>query len=89
MVGVCCPGASVDRGIRVAFHTDYFMHRAGVGMAVGGIADPELTGLDPDTIGRGGGVAVRVERAGMERRWLSVQSGVRGARGVTAVRLCI
>lgn len=38
----------------MAFHTDYFMHRAGVVMAVGAIADPELTGLDPDTIGRGG-----------------------------------
>ena len=36
----------------MTFHTDYFMHRTGAVMAVGAIADPELTGLDPDTIGR-------------------------------------
>jgi hypothetical protein len=72
----------------VAFHTDYFMHRTGVVMAVGAIADPELTGLDPDAIG-GGGVAVRVDRVGIERRGLSVHSGVRGAREVTVVRLCM
>ena len=54
VVGVCCPGASVYGVIRLAFHTYYFMHRTGVVMAVGAIADPELTQLDPYAIGWGG-----------------------------------